>query len=194
MCKSFRLFLNLVHLYIICCFSLHLTTFSFSYLRYMQKASNIFYCKQITIWYFTAFSFRDSRYGVHENGNIEGNWAGGSRVGIYGSRAMSHSFLKRCIYLSKLPERKLSHKLCTFIFTVKTSGNWIMKRLHCVKSVRVRSFSRPYFPAFGLNTERYGVYSIWFGIFSESYQKENAKAVTSTKKSTNFITMQTSLV
>ena len=29
--------------------------------------------------------------------------------------------------------------------------------LHCVKSVRIRSFSGPYFPAFGLNTERYGV-------------------------------------
>ena len=28
-----------------------------------------------------------------------------------------------------------------------------MQRHHCVKSVRIRSFSRPYFPAFGLNTE-----------------------------------------
>ena len=26
---------------------------------------------------------------------------------------------------------------------------------HCVKSVRFRSYSGPYFPAFGLNTERY---------------------------------------
>ena len=28
---------------------------------------------------------------------------------------------------------------------------------HCVKSVSIRSFSCPYFPAFGLNTERYRV-------------------------------------
>ena len=28
---------------------------------------------------------------------------------------------------------------------------------HCVKSVLIRSFSGPYFPAFGLNTERYSV-------------------------------------
>ena len=28
---------------------------------------------------------------------------------------------------------------------------------HCVKSVGIRSFSGPYFPAFGLNLERYGV-------------------------------------
>ena len=28
---------------------------------------------------------------------------------------------------------------------------------HCVKSVRIRSFSDPHFPAFGLKTERYGV-------------------------------------
>ena len=26
---------------------------------------------------------------------------------------------------------------------------------HCVKSARIRSFSVPYFPTFGLNTERY---------------------------------------
>ena len=31
--------------------------------------------------------------------------------------------------------------------------------LHCMKSVRIRSFSGPYFPAFGLNTERYGVWT-----------------------------------
>ena len=28
---------------------------------------------------------------------------------------------------------------------------------HCVKSVRIRSYSGPHFPAFGLNSERYGV-------------------------------------
>ena len=27
--------------------------------------------------------------------------------------------------------------------------------MHCVKSVRIRSYSGPYFPVFGLNTERY---------------------------------------
>ena len=30
---------------------------------------------------------------------------------------------------------------------------------NCVKSVRIRSFPGPYFPAFGLNTERYGVHA-----------------------------------
>ena len=29
----------------------------------------------------------------------------------------------------------------------------------CVESVRIRSYSASYFPAFGLNTERYGVFS-----------------------------------
>ena len=32
-----------------------------------------------------------------------------------------------------------------------------MKKPHCVKSVRIRSHSGLYFPAFGLNTERYFV-------------------------------------
>ena len=31
--------------------------------------------------------------------------------------------------------------------------------LHCLKSVRIQSYSGPHFPAFGLNTERYGVRS-----------------------------------
>ena len=29
--------------------------------------------------------------------------------------------------------------------------------LHCARSVRIRSYSGPYFSAFGLNTERHGV-------------------------------------
>ena len=31
---------------------------------------------------------------------------------------------------------------------------------HCVKSVLIRSFSGSYFPAFGLNTERYFAFSL----------------------------------
>ena len=31
---------------------------------------------------------------------------------------------------------------------------------HCVKSVQIRNFSGPYFPAFGLNTERFSPYSV----------------------------------
>ena len=31
------------------------------------------------------------------------------------------------------------------------------RHLHCVKSAHIRSFSGPYFPAFELNTERYGI-------------------------------------
>ena len=30
------------------------------------------------------------------------------------------------------------------------------KKARCVKSFRIRNFSGPYFPAFGLNMERYG--------------------------------------
>ena len=30
-------------------------------------------------------------------------------------------------------------------------------KLHCVKIIRIRDFSGSYFPAFGLNTERYSV-------------------------------------
>ena len=33
----------------------------------------------------------------------------------------------------------------------------VLSYFHCVKSVCVRSYSGPHFPAFRLNTERYGV-------------------------------------
>ena len=33
----------------------------------------------------------------------------------------------------------------------------ILKYIHCVKSFHIRSFSGPYFPAFGLNKGRYSV-------------------------------------
>ena len=33
----------------------------------------------------------------------------------------------------------------------------IITQIHCLKDVRIRSFSDPYFPAFGPNTERCGV-------------------------------------
>ena len=34
----------------------------------------------------------------------------------------------------------------------------ILKPFHCVKSVRTRNFSGPYFLVFGLNTERYAAF------------------------------------
>ena len=33
----------------------------------------------------------------------------------------------------------------------------ILHGFHCIKGVRIRSYSSLYFPAFRLNTERYGV-------------------------------------
>ena len=33
----------------------------------------------------------------------------------------------------------------------------VFRFFHCVKSVRIRNFTCPYFPAFGLNTESYSV-------------------------------------
>ena len=43
------------------------------------------------------------------------------------------------------------------VFPKKFLSYYMNNPIHCVKSVRIRSYSGPYFPAFGLNTERYGV-------------------------------------
>ena len=33
-----------------------------------------------------------------------------------------------------------------------------MDPMHCIKGVRIWSYSGPYFPTFGLNTDRHGVF------------------------------------
>ena len=47
------------------------------------------------------------------------------------------------------------------------SESWIDIPMHCVKKVRIRSDSGLHFPAFGLDTERYSVYSASLRIQSE---------------------------
>ena len=66
-----------------------------------------------------------------------------------------HGFLSEIIskILQKLVETFLQlfkNKNITF------SDHILLKQdKYCVKSVRIRSYSGPYFPAFGLNTEKY---------------------------------------
>ena len=60
---------------------------------------------------------------------------------------------------------KLSTSLDYRFFNV-----WI-NSLHCVKSVRIRRFCGPYFPAFGLNTERYG-YTEYLSLNAGKYGPE----------------------
>ena len=47
--------------------------------------------------------------------------------------------------------------LVAFFFTIAIASKKLDYSLHCLKSVRNRSFSGPYFPAFGLNMKRYSV-------------------------------------
>ena len=47
-----------------------------------------------------------------------------------------------------VPLTKTAHKMPL------NGGTW---KLHCVKNVCIQSYSGPYFPAFGLNMDRYGV-------------------------------------
>ena len=59
---------------------------------------------------------------------------------------------RKYLKISLSPSQKIS------VFFLIT--NWLFKHFHCVKSVRIGSFSGPYFPAFGLITERYWVMRI----------------------------------
>ena len=56
--------------------------------------------------------------------------------------------------------KQISHIVHCWLWTRKCLlSSWLIQSnlQHCVKSVRIRSYSGPHFPAFGLNTERYGV-------------------------------------
>ena len=54
----------------------------------------------------------------------------------------------------KLNSSQLKYLLIHIILTLFEK---LFKITHCVKSVRIRSYFGPHFPAFGLNPERYGI-------------------------------------
>ena len=57
------------------------------------------------------------------------------------------------IQITKDKSQRILRKIDSSSFDYKTF------RFHFVKSVRIRSYSGPHFPAFGLNMERYSVFS-----------------------------------
>ena len=67
---------------------------------------------------------------------------------------------------------------CTSHFICLNIGFWLLKKQFfiepCVKSVRIRSFSGPYFPVFGLNSERY-VVSLYSVRTRENTNPKNSK-------------------
>ena len=44
-----------------------------------------------------------------------------------------------------------------YAFQIGNRNTSFQSRDHCLKSVRIRGYSGPHFPAFGLNTDRYGI-------------------------------------
>ena len=53
-----------------------------------------------------------------------------------------------------LTEKLVQWCLYDFIDLRSKSVDWLLYNEHCVKSVRILSFSGLYFPAFGLNTDQ----------------------------------------
>ena len=75
-------------------------------------------------------------------------------------------FLKIALIAKKTGESDLHHIPVERSKTIRSLSVVISLYLnawddfHCVKSGRIRSFSGPYFPAFGLHTERYRVKNV----------------------------------
>ena len=58
---------------------------------------------------------------------------------------------------SRLQPQWLCDNSCSWAHDVHHGPKCISCHKHCVKGANIRSYSGPHFPAFGLNTERYGV-------------------------------------
>ena len=68
-------------------------------------------------------------------------------------------------------QRLFSTAMTYWLLPAKTPGSCLhCEILHCVKSVRIRSYSGPIFPAFGLNTKRYRV-TEYLSVFSPNARK-----------------------
>ena len=65
-------------------------------------------------------------------------------------------------FINDIPLKRIKRQYNRLIFNTFSlcAGKLLSKTCTCTlrKSIRIRSFSGPYFPAFGLNTERYGVF------------------------------------
>ena len=72
---------------------------------------------------------------------------------------------------SEVLEKKLARELVRVGFANKSIT---LGQSHCMKGVRVRSFSSPYFPTFELNTKRYGV-SPYSAQMPENTDQKNSK-------------------
>ena len=76
---------------------------------------------------------------------------------IYSLQIFTHHYLIRCkgdIFLHLFSIMLLHRSMQTRSFLKHL---YLLQRHHCVKSVRIQSFSGPYIPAFGLNTKIYSV-------------------------------------
>ena len=69
---------------------------------------------------------------------------------------ISINFLKFLFFCKKLLQRMIlyshMHDLRILLKPSKQTNESLWHQFHCVKSVRIRSFSGPYFPAFELNS------------------------------------------
>ena len=75
-----------------------------------------------------------------------------TRVFLYGSISGLFAYLFKDLIQCEFDicDQRLHDKTLSYV-------NWCTPIYHCVKSVRIRSYSGPYFPAFGLNIQpKYG--------------------------------------
>ena len=72
--------------------------------------------------------------------------------------------------LIQFQEEKHLNKIKALIKCTKIGNND-----HCVKCVRIRSYSGPHFPAFGLNSERYGVSLLYSVQMRENADQNNSE-------------------
>ena len=67
---------------------------------------------------------------------------------------LDHAFVN---IVNQKTSAKFQQKTLNFMVIGARQSIQFFRQIHCVKSVRIRSYSGLHFPAFGLNTERYSI-------------------------------------
>ena len=94
---------------------------------------------------------------------------------IFVKQVLTNEYLSYCTSAFALIEK--CRKRCNAFdyVTIRKNLNYNHNYMHCLKSVRIQSFSGPYFPAFGLNTERATPYFFVFSPNAGKYGPEKLR-------------------
>ena len=118
-----------------------------------RKCKTIHCLKSVRIRSFSGLYFQYSVRMLENTVQKSSEYAHFSRSNIWANSRQWMTLLRKLLFLKATALFRLLSKICGDTFC---ENSWRLL-LHYVKSDRIQSYSGPYFPSFGLNTERCSV-------------------------------------